>query len=54
MQVFQMAAFNGHLYLGVQSLSGGYSVVRTTARPHRRASSCPASAFTEVVPLGWG
>lgn len=53
MKVFEMATFNGHLYLGVQSHKGGYLVeelndAACTTLP------CPDSAFQQVVPAGGG
>lgn len=51
MQVFELQPFNGHLYLGVQSYSGGYTVMQTDANC---ALPCPASDFTTVVPPGGG
>lgn len=51
MAVFEMAPFNGHLYLGVQSPQG-YTVVRIDA--NCAALPCPSSAFTTVVPPGGG
>lgn len=53
MSVYEMAVYNGHLYIGVQSYFSGYSVVELndaacTSLP------CPASAFTTIVPGGGG
>lgn len=55
MQVYDMAPFNGHLYIGVQS-QGGYSVVRTDCLTPENITppdvGCNASDFTTIVPSG--
>lgn len=55
MKVFEIEPFNGHLYLGVQSLHNGYSVLRTDCiTPPSGQVGCNASDFTQVVPPGGG
>lgn len=52
--VFEMATFNGHLYLGVPS-PGGYEVMRANCTvPPPGQAWCPPSSFTSIVPPGGG
>lgn len=53
MQVFEMETFNGHLYLGLQALGGGYSVVQFVDG-NCSTLPCPQSAFTQIIPAGGG
>ncbi len=54
MKVFEIAAFNGHLYLGAES-THGYQIFQTDcAAPPPGQAYCPTSAFTQVVPSGGG
>jgi hypothetical protein len=46
MQVYEMAVFNGYLYLGLLDQQNGYSVVKTDA------TGTPPYTFTTVVPSG--
>ena len=46
MVFYEMAEFNGWLYLGTLNVFGGYSVVKT------RATGTPPYTFTTVVPAG--